>query len=161
MPEMEPVPYDGGMNATPVFPFFGSSSPCLIAFLILAGGFVDDPLQADPVALADSYTVQEDGLLVVGDGRGVLENDVEDGSAITAVLQSDVSSGVLQLSDDGSFNYLPGPDFSGVDSVLFVSVKAASARAVSLVAESVFAPAFDLSSVGSGLGMRVVPLAIR
>ena len=75
-----------------------------------------------PVAQADSYTVAMDTQLVVG-SPGVLSNDSEtDGDEATAVLVSDVASGTLSLSADGSFTYDPPTGFFGLISFTYQAV---------------------------------------
>ena len=64
-----------------------------------------DPVNDAPVALADSSNIFEDGSLTM-DAPGVLSNDsdIED-DTLVAVLEGDVSHGVLTLNSDGSFVY--------------------------------------------------------
>jgi len=58
-----------------------------------------------PVAVADSYSVNEGGTLTVP-APGVLGNDSDaDGNAITAIKMSDPTHGTLVLNADGSFVY--------------------------------------------------------
>jgi hypothetical protein len=69
-----------------------------------------------PVAVDDDYGATEDVTLVIDAAGGVLANDRDiGGDVLTAVLESDVSNGVLNLNADGSFDYTPNTDFSGVD----------------------------------------------
>jgi len=69
-----------------------------------------------PVAVADSYTLSEDGALTVEGSQSVLANDTDaEGDPLTATLVSGPSNGTLTFNDDGSFSYIPHPDFSGVD----------------------------------------------
>src|SRR5439155_13901176 len=69
-----------------------------------------------PVAVADSYGVDEDGTLVVDAGHGVLSNDSDpDGDAITTLLLTHPANGTLTLSADGSFSYTPDADYFGTD----------------------------------------------
>jgi VCBS repeat-containing protein len=69
-----------------------------------------------PVAVADSYTIAEDDVLTVA-APGVLDNDSDvDGNALSAVLVSGVSHGVLSLNANGSFSYTPASNYSGPDS---------------------------------------------
>jgi hypothetical protein len=42
-----------------------------------------------------------------------------DGDGLTAVLVTDVSSGVLELNEDGSFTYMPAGDFFGEDTFTY------------------------------------------
>ena len=68
-----------------------------------------------PVAVDDSYSIDEDIVLSVS-APGILSNDsdVED-SALTVVLEGDVFHGSLVLNLDGSFSYTPDPGYTGVD----------------------------------------------
>ena len=67
-------------------------------------------------AYPDAYTTAEDGLLTVA-APGLLANDVDhNGTGLTAILETDVSHGVLLLAVDGSFVYVPDADFFGTDS---------------------------------------------
>lgn len=68
-----------------------------------------------PEAVGDGYAVEEDGALNVA-APGVLGNDTDpEGGGLTAVLVEDVTHGALTLNADGSFDYIPDPDFSGND----------------------------------------------
>jgi VCBS repeat-containing protein len=76
---------------------------------------------ADPVAVADAYELDEDGMLVVP-VNGVLANDDDPDDQpqpLTAVKVSDPSNGTLAFNDDGSFSYTPDPDFNGIDSFTY------------------------------------------
>ena len=85
------------------------------------------PLVATPVANPDSYSVREDRFLRVAPELGVLENDIEDGPP-TARLEDGVSNGLLQFNPDGSFTYIPDPDFSGTDSFTYRALGSAGAQ---------------------------------
>jgi len=75
-----------------------------------------------PTAVADSYSVDEDGKLTKDDTAGVLANDTDpDSSVITAALVTSPANGSLTLNDDGSFEYTPDPDFFGTDSFTYVA----------------------------------------
>jgi hypothetical protein len=71
---------------------------------------------APPVATDDSYGARGDATLYVI-APGVLANDSDSGgSPLSAILESDVSHGSLELNADGSFLYSPNdPSFSGED----------------------------------------------
>ena len=72
-----------------------------------------------PVAQNDEYNTQQNTLLSIL-VPGVLGNDNDpDGDPISAVLVSNVSNGILNLSADGSFTYDPDPGFSGSDSFTY------------------------------------------
>ncbi|PKO14105.1 MAG: hypothetical protein CVU39_16140 [Chloroflexi bacterium HGW-Chloroflexi-10] len=73
-----------------------------------------------PVALADSYDVDETRQLSIDAANGVLANDTDvDSPAITAVLVSTTANGTLTLNADGSFTYTPNVDFGGVDTFTY------------------------------------------
>ena len=77
-------------------------------------------INAVPVAAADAYSTDEDGLLTVA-APGVTANDSDaDGNPLTVSLFSATSNGTLQLNPDGSFAYAPVPNFSGSDSFTYV-----------------------------------------
>ena len=71
-----------------------------------------------PVAVADTYTTDEDVELIVTAAEGVLANDTDDGP-MTAVLETDVANGTLMLAADGSFTYMPDAGFFGEDSFTY------------------------------------------
>ena len=59
-----------------------------------------------PVANPDTYGVPEGGSLNVNENGGVLINDTDaDNDNLTAILVADVRFGVLDLHDNGAFNY--------------------------------------------------------
>ncbi|HZF31205.1 MAG TPA: tandem-95 repeat protein, partial [Gammaproteobacteria bacterium] len=67
-----------------------------------------------PVAVADSYTVNESTALTVPAATGVLANDTDaDGNVLTAALVTNVASGTLVLNGDGSFAFTPAAGFAG------------------------------------------------
>ncbi len=66
-----------------------------------------------PIAVDDTYTTDENIRLTIA-VPGVLANDIDDGT-LMAVLDTTTSSGTLALRADGSFDYLPNPNFVGTD----------------------------------------------
>jgi hypothetical protein len=75
-----------------------------------------------PVALDDEYETDEDVPLEVTVEEGVLANDTDsypEEEPLTAILVTDVSHGELTLAGDGSFSYLPDPNFFGEDSFTY------------------------------------------
>ncbi|MBL8582792.1 MAG: FG-GAP repeat protein, partial [Rhizobiaceae bacterium] len=112
-----------------------------------------------PVAVADSYTVDEDGTLTVAVASGVLANDSDaDDDALTAVLVADVAHGSLTLSADGSFVYTPAADFFGSDSFTYKANDGAAGGntvTVSLSVANTGIPApqsIDLDDIAGGSG---------
>jgi predicted CXXCH cytochrome family protein len=72
-----------------------------------------------PVANGDSYNTPQDTPLNIA-APGVLSNDTDsDSDPLTAVLDTNVSSGSLTLNADGSFTYTPNPGFTGSDSFTY------------------------------------------
>ncbi|MCP3390548.1 VCBS domain-containing protein [Bradyrhizobium sp. CCGB12] len=72
-----------------------------------------------PVAVAHSYTTDEDHPLVVS-GTGVLAGATDlDGDALHAILVNGPAHGTLTLNADGSFTYAPVGDYNGTDSFTY------------------------------------------
>ena len=75
-----------------------------------------------PKAVADAYSVDEDGTLVVAAANGLLANDTDIDDVAIQVLTtpaSGPSNGTLSLGTDGSFTYTPDADFFGTDSFTY------------------------------------------
>ena len=72
-----------------------------------------------PVAADDEYSIDEDNILSIT-SEGILNNDGdEDSDALSAVLVDPPSHGVLTFNSDGSFDYVPDPDFNGEDTFTY------------------------------------------
>ncbi|MCA9169716.1 MAG: tandem-95 repeat protein, partial [Planctomycetales bacterium] len=79
------------------------------------------PVNDAPVAVDDSFTIDEDSPLSVATA-GLLGNDFDvDSSPLTASLQVGPNHGTLTLNADGSFNYAPAPNYFGTDSFTYVA----------------------------------------
>ena len=76
-----------------------------------------------PVALPDSYSVNEDNTLTVLVAAGVLANDTDPLDSPTDTLNAsklvDTANGLLTLNSDGSFTYVPNANFNGTDSFTY------------------------------------------
>ena len=82
------------------------SNPAVVTITVL-------PPNGPIVAGDDAYTTPEDTPLSAGP---VLVNDADpDGEPVTAVLVSGPANGTLRLNPDGTFVYVPAPDFFGTD----------------------------------------------
>ncbi|MBN2477231.1 MAG: tandem-95 repeat protein [Pirellulales bacterium] len=112
---------DGSLAYTPDADFFGTdhfsyratdgwaeSEPAVVHVTV-------NPLNDAPTAADDHYTAMEDEVLVVA-APGVLANDADrEGDRLSVTVVETPLSGILELSDDGSFRYTPRPDFFGLD----------------------------------------------
>ena len=102
-----------------------------------------NPVNDPPVAFPDSYETNEDEVLNVP-APGVLENDIDvDGDALIAVLVSGPSHGTLTLQPDGSFTYIPNPNYYGSDSFWYRAYDgelSSSSTKVNLIIHSVNDP---------------------
>lgn len=76
--------------------------------------------QGSPIAVADTYSTNEDETLRVVVADGLLANDSDpDGDALTVSIVNTTTNGTLFPSATGSFNYIPTTDFSGTDSFTY------------------------------------------
>lgn len=72
-----------------------------------------------PVAVDDAYNVGSETTLEIA-APGVLDNDTDaDGDNLTALLVSGPFQGVLSLSTNGGFNYVPTNHFAGMDTFTY------------------------------------------
>ena len=77
------------------------------------------PINDAPVAVADSYTTNEDTLLTVPT-PGILGNDDDaDNDPLTIEVVDDVADGALVVNANGSFSYTPDANFNGTDSFTY------------------------------------------
>ncbi|MEX0641965.1 MAG: Ig-like domain-containing protein, partial [Pirellulales bacterium] len=108
----------GGFNYTPNPGFVGTDS---FTYRASDGENMSAPATVSivvrsaiaPVAVADSFVVDEDNGLLVAASQGVIANDA--GREAVAELVIGPAHGTLNLAADGSFVYTPAPDFAGVD----------------------------------------------
>jgi Ca2+-binding RTX toxin-like protein len=81
----------------------------------------------------DAYSVAEDGVLEVAT-PGLLMNDTDpDGDVLHAVLVSGPANGTLTLHAEGAFEYVPAPDFFGVDGFTYVATDGVENSAEAIV----------------------------
>lgn len=77
------------------------------------------PLNDVPIANDDTYTMTADTTLNVS-LPGILANDTDiEGTALSAILESDPTHGTLTLNANGSFTYQPNANYSGGDSFTY------------------------------------------
>ncbi|WP_372806879.1 Ig-like domain-containing protein [Pontiella sp.] len=74
-----------------------------------------------PMAVNDSYATYANQALTVP-AEGVLENDIDlNRDPLSASLVSGTAHGSLALASDGSFSYVPNPNYIGYDSFVYTS----------------------------------------
>ena len=72
-------------------------------------------------AIADAYSISEDGVLTVPASAGFLANDIVSNPISPQATKfgtgaGNPTHGTLALNDDGSFTYTPNPNYNGTDS---------------------------------------------
>jgi VCBS repeat-containing protein len=117
------------------------------------------PINHPPVAVDDSYSVDENTMLNIS-APGVLGNDSDpDGDPLTVELAGDPANGTVTLRSDGSFTYNPNTDFYGTDSFTY---KASDGL---LPSEVVFSDNFDrpdstdVDAISVGMSGLVAPVS--
>ena len=91
-----------------------------------SGGFGESGISQDtqvpnnaPIAVGDSYNVNEDSVLNII-APGVLDNDNDlDSDPLNTVLVDNTTNGTLTLNENGSFSYTPNSNFNGADSFTY------------------------------------------
>ena len=104
---------------------------------------VNEPPAANvpPVAALDHYDGLLNQTLVLEAHSGVLVNDTDaNGDVLTAVLASGTTHGALTFNGDGSFTYVPGVDFLGVDSFSYYASDGSNSSATITATISVNPP---------------------
>ncbi|MFT5130054.1 MAG: VCBS repeat-containing protein, partial [Rhodothermales bacterium] len=97
---------------------------------------VNDPPVADP----DSYSVLEDGSLIVP-APGVLQNDSDVETVnLGAAPRVPPNSGSLNFDADGAFTYLPSGDFSGIATFSYIAFDGVAESAPATVSITVNSP---------------------
>ena len=79
------------------------------------------PVNDRPIAVADAYSVDEDGSLTVP-YPGILANDIDidlGGGDLTAALVAGPAHGTLSAYAVGGFTYTPNADFTGTDTWVY------------------------------------------
>jgi hypothetical protein len=75
---------------------------------------------APPVAIDQTYQLNQDTPLTVGAQSGLLTGDTDaDSALLTAALVSSPADGTVSVNADGSFSYTPNAGYSGPDSFTY------------------------------------------
>jgi hypothetical protein len=123
---------DGSFSYNPVPGFIGTvgfTYQASDSLLLSNVASVSLEISAPPIAIDDGYMTDEDQILVVPALSGVLENDQDQSGAadLTALLVSNPTNGTLtSFGANGSFTYMPNPDFDGVDTFSYEAVDGGS-----------------------------------
>ena len=74
-----------------------------------------------PIATDDQYVISEGTALIVPVSKGLLANDTDanPGQVLTVVNVNPPSHGTLIVNGDGSFTYIPDPNYTGTDSFTY------------------------------------------
>jgi len=108
---------DGDGDTAELLPLDLAGNPRVIGLAVDMGAY--EVQNRAPVAAADPYSMEEDGVLTVAPD-GVLANDTDaDGDPLSAVLVGLPANGTLDLNADGSFTYTPNLNFNGSDSFIY------------------------------------------
>jgi hypothetical protein len=79
-------------------------------------------INAPPLAMADSYGLNEDEAFALPAALGVLANDSDpENDLLTAVLETPPVNGLIEILPDGAFTYIPDQDFNGIDSFTYTA----------------------------------------
>ena len=70
-------------------------------------------------AFEDGFDLLEDGELIVTSDFGVLSNDRFVEGNIRSILSREPENGTIDFYSDGSFKYIPNPNFNGEDSFAY------------------------------------------
>lgn len=85
----------------------------------LVTGDTPAPVNNPPTAANDAYTLDQDTTLTKA-APGLLANDSDpNNDALTAVIVTNPTQGVMVLNTNGSFTYTPNSGFSGTDSFTY------------------------------------------
>ena len=83
-------------------------------------GVVVSAVDDAPVAAGETYAGEQDTVLTVPVGTGVLANDADsDGPTLSAVVVQQAQHGTVVLNPDGSFSYTPAPGWWGTDQFIY------------------------------------------
>ncbi len=110
-----------------------------------------NPINDSPLAVDDSYKVEEDNVLDVLP-PGVIDNDSDvESSGLTASLETAASHGMVTMNPDGSFIYTPDLDFNGQDTFTYTVTDGEGGTDIATVDITVLAVADIPEDVDYGL----------
>lgn len=141
---------NGSFTYIPIANFFGEdsfiyktsdgkndSNPATVSIAI-------NPVNHAPIAINNTYITGQDAVLSIS-APGILVNDADaDSDHLTAILISVPSSGSLTLDSNGSFTYMPGAGFNGIDNFTYRASDGQADSNVATVTITVLAPLVSL-----------------
>ena len=99
-----------------------------------------EPVNQSPTAASDAYETMANEVLIVP-APGVLGNDEDpDGDTLTVSLSEPPANGSVTLDADGSFVYLPDPDFAGEDLFIYMATDGSDKSEPATVTVNVILP---------------------
>jgi VCBS repeat-containing protein len=91
-----------------------------------------------PVAIADSYTTDENTPFSPEAGQGLLANDTDaDNQTLSAQVADQPQHGTVSINSDGTFHYAPTANFSGIDTFTYQASDGTAQSAVTTVTMTV------------------------
>jgi VCBS repeat-containing protein len=105
-----------------------------------------------PTAVADNYTMNEDGVLSPGAIAGVLANDSDPdgGKPGSLAVMSSPTHGTLDINGSGNFTYTPVANWSGTDTFTYAPVDAVGGGLGNTVTVSIVVNAVNDAPVVTG-----------
>lgn len=111
-----PVAYYAGVDSL-IYKACDPAGLCDTAKVIFTIRHVNNPPVADP----DTYNLQEDDTLTIPVATGVQANDGDvDGDGLNAQTVQQPRHGQMVLQPDGSFTYIPNPNYNGRDTLIYL-----------------------------------------
>jgi VCBS repeat-containing protein len=136
----------GAFTYQPTLNYFGADSfqyraqDAVAESAIVTVGITVESVNDIPVAAPESYSVLEDGVLVVP-APGVLQNDSDVETAnLAAAPRISASSGSVTLAASGAFTYTPSGDFSGIATFSYIAFDGVAESAPATVSITVNSP---------------------
>ena len=144
---------DGSFTYRPATNYFGSDSFTYRATdgqatsALATVTITINPINDAPIAVADSYTLNEDTVLNVA-APGVLGNDTDVDGSLTAIQVTPPTHGALTLNTNGSFTYTPVTNYNGPDAFSY-AVTDGSLTSATVVVSLTINPTNDVPVAGN------------
>lgn len=118
-----------------------------------------NPVNDAPIGVEDNYTTKANTPLTIA-APGVLGNDVDaDGDDLRVIIGSTATDGTVVLNSDGSFTYVPNPNFHGTDSFTYTVCDGNGGIATATVTITVEASLTVITFVDGATPSEVFPTA--